>query len=572
VFLLGALAAIVRHAILRRPTILDWLWRPAATETHEEPRSSLRAGLGWVALFAGLMTLALWAQVREPYSVPDPIDPLFSVWRLAWVAHQLPRDPLHLFDANIFHPEARTLAYSDAMLLPGVAAAPILWAGLHPLLVHNGLLLASLALSGAAAFALVRSLTGDRAAALVAGIVFALFPTRFAHYSQLEPQFTWWMPLALLTLHRVLTRGRIRDGILMGAVLTAQALSSLYYGLFLTLYLVPIALVSSIAGDRRGLARKAAAVTVGALLTVAIVAPYSRPYSRNASVVGERGRAEVFQSSARPVDYLRSTPFSQIYGAPIRPAAAGEPQLFPGLLPLALGVAGLWPPLTPVRLAYCAGLAGAIEIASGLNGTLYGSLYDHARPFRALREPARAGILVGLTLAILGGFGVMRIRGRLGSPTARRVLGLALAGLAVAELRPSLTLRSVWTEPPSIYTHLPSDRSSVLLELPLGEKDTLYQYFSTFHWHRLVNGYSGFFPPSYIGAARQADALPSAESLEALRRRGVDFIVVHGALFDDRARHDRLVAGLEAASGVRRVAIVRWEGHDTRLFELGGAR
>ena len=54
-------------------------------------------------------------------------DPHFSMWRLGWIAHALPTDPGHLFDANIFYPELRTLAYSDATLLEGLVAAPFLW-------------------------------------------------------------------------------------------------------------------------------------------------------------------------------------------------------------------------------------------------------------------------------------------------------------------------------------------------------------------------------------------------------------------------------------------------------------
>lgn len=32
----------------------------------------------------------------------------------------MPRDPLHLFDANIFYPEPRTLAYSDHLIVEGM--------------------------------------------------------------------------------------------------------------------------------------------------------------------------------------------------------------------------------------------------------------------------------------------------------------------------------------------------------------------------------------------------------------------------------------------------------------------
>ena len=103
-------------------------------------------------------------------------DPLFSTWRLAWIAHQVPRDPAHLFNANIFYPERLTLAFSDSMLVPGLMAAPLFWLGVPQLVVYNIMLLSSFALSGATMFLLVRSLTRNSGAAFVAGFIFAFLP------------------------------------------------------------------------------------------------------------------------------------------------------------------------------------------------------------------------------------------------------------------------------------------------------------------------------------------------------------------------------------------------------------
>src|SRR6187431_3364424 len=66
------------------------------------------------------VAIVLYPQLLDWYGVPDPGDPLFSMWRIGWVAHQIVADPRHLFDANIFYPEQRTLTYSDSMLLPAL--------------------------------------------------------------------------------------------------------------------------------------------------------------------------------------------------------------------------------------------------------------------------------------------------------------------------------------------------------------------------------------------------------------------------------------------------------------------
>ena len=43
----------------------------------------------------------------------DNGDTQLNEWIMAWVVHQLPRDPLRLFDANIFYPAKDTLAFSN---------------------------------------------------------------------------------------------------------------------------------------------------------------------------------------------------------------------------------------------------------------------------------------------------------------------------------------------------------------------------------------------------------------------------------------------------------------------------
>src|SRR5688572_1312004 len=167
--------------------------------------------------------------------LPDMDDALFSVWRLAWIAHQLVRDPAALFDANIFYPAPHTLAYSDAMLLVGLAGAPFFWAGVPPALIHDGLLIAAIVSSAWAMYALALRLTADRLAATLAGVIFALAPYRFAHIGHLELQWTAWMPLALVALHELIDRPRLGAGLALGACLAGQLLCSIYYGVFLAL-------------------------------------------------------------------------------------------------------------------------------------------------------------------------------------------------------------------------------------------------------------------------------------------------------------------------------------------------
>ena len=55
---------------------------------------------------------------------------------------------------------------------------------------------------------------------------------------------------------------------------------------------------------------------------------------------------------------------------------------------------------------------------------------------------------------------------------------------------------------------------------------------STWHWQPIVNGYSGFFPPTFYDLARQTRNFPDEHSIDYLKSRGVDLIVVHAGLMD----------------------------------------
>jgi hypothetical protein len=110
---------------------------------------------------------------------------------------------------------------------------------------------------------------------------------------------------------------------------------------------------------------------------------------------------------------------------------------------------------------------------------------------------------------------------------------------------------------PPIYRHvaaLPPD--TVLLELPLGsvQWDLFAVYYSTTHWKRLVNGYSGFFPPGYaaidlgLGDPDRDPALATS----VLGATGTTHVLVHNHTLRD-AEVDQLARWLNG-TGARLVA------------------
>ena len=127
------------------------------------------------ALFLALATVHTWSLATGPAHLSFlNDDEWLNAWALAWIAHQIPRDPVHLFDANMFHPHSDALVYTEPLIVPGLMAAPIHWLGGSALLAHNLLVFAGLTLTALATYWLVRSWTGDYRAGLLSGALFAL--------------------------------------------------------------------------------------------------------------------------------------------------------------------------------------------------------------------------------------------------------------------------------------------------------------------------------------------------------------------------------------------------------------
>jgi hypothetical protein len=543
-----------------------------------------------LALFVALTAVMTYPQVfRMADGVHDPGDPLMVTWVLSWVAHQLPIAPARIFDANIFYPERNTLAYSETLLVPGLLSAPLYWLGFGPILIYNLVFLSGFALSGVGVALLVRRLTGNAGAAIVAGIVFAFPPYRIDHYAHLQLQQTQFIPLAMWAFHRLLDTGRLRDGVLLGVFTVCQMLSCMYYGIFLIPYMAVVCGWMLIA-DRTMPGRRLAALAIAAAIVAVVMVPVGRAYLAASRVVGERGRGEVAMNSATFRNYLAPPEANALYGKAFARFMDPERRLFPGFVAIALAVVGLLPrrkhtahpenPANPehpenlanldrpgVRLAYAFGLILAFDVSLGFNGVIYRGLYDYFLPFKALRVPARMGLMVGFSVAVLAGYGAARLAERCHSLAAKRVVLTVLGLLLLIEYasRP-IELWAAPLHPPESYADLVKDAgdgpTSVIFEFPTGAmEDPEYLYYSTFHWQYLVNGYSGFFPPSYKKIVNAVRDFPDEKSMNMIATHGVRYIVVHGEWLYG-ARYEELIAQLDRRPDMKLVSRHPWQRAD----------
>ncbi len=550
-------------------------WRRLFLRTDDNPIQICAAPGVWrramlTSFGIGLaLAIVVHDQLRQPYSVADLGDPLFSIWRMQWVLHQLVADPSHLFDGNIFYPQRLVLTLSDPLILPALTAAPLIASGGHPVVVYNAVLLSGFWFSGIATYLLVERLTASARAAFIAGLMYACYPYRFEHYGHLELQMTQWMPLGLLAVHLFVSTRRWPYALAFALAGVAQLYSSMYYAVFFLVYVLVIG-VGLLMIHRPSLRSLVLPVTAAALVAGVIAVPIVRAFVAAQPLKGDRTVDEIRYYSAKPSDYLRAHQRSALWKNRML-AAEPERALFPGVAPLALGAIGLAPPLSAVRLVYAAGLLLSIDASFGFNGRVYPYLHGALAPIRGLRVPARFSALVGLTLCILGGFGVHRVLRWCRSRWRQHAVFAALIVGVVIDAWPALTLAPVWKDPPPIYQGLEATPGVVLAELPAGEDELSnlpFMYFSVSHWTPMVNGYSGFIPASYATVAPVLRDFPRGNTVAALRDRGVTHVTVNCGLSDRGC--EETVNLIRQHGELRLIAEARWQGESVQLYRLSG--
>ncbi|HLN81847.1 MAG TPA: hypothetical protein VK392_11710, partial [Thermoanaerobaculia bacterium] len=272
----------------------------------------------------------------------DLWDAKLNAWIFHWDFHQTFRDPLHLFDANIFHPARYALAFSENLFGAAVFGFPLFASGASTLFVYNFLFLLGMFFSAVGAWALARRVTGDPAASLLAGCVYAFVPWRLAQIPHVQYQWGAFLALLLLFLLRWLDGGRRRDLVLFGVFFAWNAVTNVHYAIFSGILLaVVFAWETLTSGDARIGWRIRRAVGATAIAAI-VVLPFYVPYSKAAKLYGMRRSAgEMRFYSARPSALLVAGPQNKLWSPLTQRFARPEAEMFPGVVPFALAVYGV---------------------------------------------------------------------------------------------------------------------------------------------------------------------------------------------------------------------------------------
>jgi hypothetical protein len=481
-----------------------------------------------LATFAVLACAYTWPLVLHPASAVahDRGDPLLVTWLLWWSTHRLPLTAAW-WNAPAFYPSPGVFAFSENLLGLAPIAWPIITLTKSPLLAYNASFLLSYVLSGLGAYLLGWVLTRRHDAAFLAGLAFAFAPYRLSHAHHLQLLSSYWMPVAIASLHLYLEDARPRWAVLFAVSWLLQALACGYYLFYLTvfagLWLAWFAV--------RRLAWRAAIVLAACwLAAAAVLAPVLLGYKRIQGDYGfKRSPVEIVNYSADVAGLWSVAPESLAWSW-LGGGASSESQQFPGATAIVLAAAAL---ALAVRRGEPAGSAVAFYVFAGclmwslslgprpaLHGAALGVPGPYAMlawlpGFDGMRVPARLWMVSVVCLSACAALALARIE----SAGTRRVVFAAAALGLLADGWPSAI--AVVAAPPMRVTRI---AAAARLGLPMRETEAETMYGAIRQDRPVFNGYSGYAAPQHPALAdmleardtRILDRLAAAEPIEVL--------------------------------------------------------
>ena len=485
-----------------------------------------------------LSLLFTWPLATAPFThvighVAREAVPPLNTWAMATVWENLFTRPGSMLQGTAFYPYTNSVAFSEHLLVPALMAGPVAAVTGNWTFAYNASVLTALVLGGLFMFLLCLELGASRLGAFLGGGLYAFNTWNINEVVRSQILSNEFFPLVLLTCLRFASRPSWSRALVVGAAAGLQALSCMYWAVYLPFLVVPVLLAL--------LGRRVAAffrVGVTLLGAAALVLVFVWPYVTHGREFGH----ERTEPQSVPLDrYFQVLPQNLLYGEVLDHGLPNQNAAhFQGFLALILCVPGALalrrsrPRLASALLlltvfSLVASLgpemwAGGMRLGPGL----YGLLFEYVPVFRQIRYPERFAIFVNLSVAIVAALGLSSVIFR------SRRLALVLAVVALAE---HLSAPQFLDEMPQaarsvdVYDavrDLPKD--VVLAEVPatryrMERGDAILMFHAIGHGKPTVEGFTGYFPPLYSLSKWHLFNFPSERSVKFLSDLGVTTVV-----------------------------------------------
>lgn len=517
--------------------------------------------LGLFAFVATIVTAEEWTspQTVALKSTEVVTVPLFNAWTIGWNADRLRHGFQGYWIAPIFYPAEDTFAFSEPQPATMVVA-PVVWLTGSAVMGYKCWWWLSLTLNGLAAAWLFKSMDLTWPAQLSGGIAMQLLPIGLQRPDVLQLIPIWgilWFWGGMFLFQKAPS---LRNAASLGAALACTFALCVHHALFVSITSMIACLVFvPRLKERKFLTGSLTSLIIAFAGILPIVLPIhhvSQQYGFERSESGDLSLAAVTEDYLAPPTptFLNWDPFAGKHGRNFNP---GWVRMMLGLAGAACGVLASshkrWSLFLFVSglVAYLLSLGGHLAIGEW---TPWHFLRDYVPGFSQVRNIFRFAWIVQMVTIIFATCMLDKLWDMFGRgqfTRAQQIMagcGLAVLTICVAiEVLPPQYARGgvpdesrheLWTR--FIRENSPPGKSVACFPFSTGRE--VEDYDMTVRWMLLglkhgvpiVNGYSGFFPPTYNFLKREViENSLSADLLPVLATYDVHFIVVANSIISN---------------------------------------
>jgi hypothetical protein len=497
----------------------------------------------------------------SPHVAGEDIDVWLNQWATWWTRKAL-KNGLNFYHTNyILYPRGASLvfhSFSHVNSVISLLVAPLIGG----LAAYNVTVLLAFALSGFNMYLPVKHLTGIRAAAFVAGLVYAFNPYHMSETIHLHLVSTQWMPLFMLSLTKMIRRKDEKGyrHVWLAALWFVLTALSGWHLMTMLVCLTALYLLYQVVFERSDWSPKALSRLVLLAVMVAVaLAPLLWP------IIYEQLTAKTPYMMAEDantgfgndlISFLLPAERNPVLGplfSDFRPQSrmVEKSPSYLGYMPLILATAGVATAFRDARFWLMAG-ATFLFLSLGSQITFRGTpLHTLHLPWatyisQLLCQPFRLGALLFFSLSVLIGFGVRWLylqaasRRKMLAPPA---LALLTALVLIEYLSLPFPVALPWQS--SFIDRLALEEGDfAVVDLPMGRQQAkYYMFFQTIHNHKIVEGHLSRPPddkyvfvdanpllgPLRAGLSPDPDTDVEGE-LAALDAQRIRYIIVHKPL------------------------------------------
>ncbi len=163
----------------------------------------------------------------------EKVDDVYIAWIINWDIHSFTSNIFNIFNGNIFYPYHNTIAYSDFFLTAALLAFIPVKMFNEPAVAYNFNLIFSFMSLGFCIYLLALYITKEHLSSIAAGTIAAFSPYTTSKVMHIQLLEIFWVPLSLLFFLMFLDKKQYRYLIIFSIFLIGQVYNSFLPGYFI---------------------------------------------------------------------------------------------------------------------------------------------------------------------------------------------------------------------------------------------------------------------------------------------------------------------------------------------------